>query len=119
MTSDALQTTIDSLDDLLDQERAALLRGELDKLQRLYEYKVRLIDQLRVLDLENSDDLRPLSDKIDRNQSLLSSALEGIRAVTRRLDAVRQARENLETYGADGKRTSLGTRAGKALEKRA
>lgn len=119
MTSSALQDTIDSLDDVLEQERQALLHGELDKLQRLYDYKARLIDQLRVLDLEDAEDIQPLTEKLNRNQSLLNSALEGIRAVTRRLDAVRQARETLETYDADGKRNTLGSRSGRTLTKRA
>ena len=119
MNSDRIQATIDDLDDLLDDERQALLAGELENIARLHDRKTQLIEELRQLDLKDQEKLRDLSKKVGRNQELLSSALDGIRAVARRLSDVRQAREKIETYDASGKKQSISTSIQKNLEKRA
>lgn len=119
MKNDAIQTTIDALDELLDDERRALLSGELDKIARLHDRKTKLIDDLNELDLRDQEQIRDLSRKVGRNQELLTSALDGIRAVARRLAAVRHVREHLDTYDAEGKKSTISTGVKKELEKRA
>ena len=110
---------IDQLDRLLESERLALLNGELDKLSVFHAEKVTLIDALNKLDVRDQQRLRNLSAKVGRNQDLLNSAADGIRAVARRLAAVRRVRENLETYDEKGKRKAIDPTASRALEKRA
>ena len=119
MTNEGIQDTIDALDDLLDAERKALLAGELDKISRLHERKTALVEQLRVQDLQDQAQMTSLTGKIDRNQALLSSALDGIRSVATRLAAVRHVRETLETYDANGLKKAIKPQAEKSLEKRA
>lgn len=119
MQHEQIQATVDALDELLDDERRALLTGELDKISRLHERKTKLIDELNTLDLKDQEKLRSLSEKVGRNQELLNSALDGIRAVARRLAAVRRVRENLETYDAKGQKKSIKSVVERSLEKRA
>ncbi|MEO9895921.1 MAG: flagellar biosynthesis protein FlgN [Paracoccaceae bacterium] len=119
MTVNEIQTTIDELDLLLDREREALLAGELEVLSGIHDTKTTLIDRLNKLDVEDHDTLVALREKVGRNQDLLNSALEGIRAVSKRLAAVRRVRSKLETYTASGEKTEVETQTDHALEKRA
>lgn len=117
--SEKIKETVGALDDLLEDERDALLAGALDRIADLHDRKTELIETLHLLDLQDQQQLSELSQKLDRNQALLSSALDGIRSVAQRLAAVRQVRENLDTYGSDGQRKSVKTKVEKSLEKRA
>lgn len=119
MKNEQIQDTISALDELLDAERRALLSGELDKIARLHDRKSALVEDLSKLDLKDQEQLRDLSQKVGRNQELLTSALDGIRAVAKRLAAVRHVRENLETYDERGKKNTVATNVKKTLEKRA
>ena len=119
MTLNNIQQTINDLDQLLDQEREALLAGELEVLSEIHESKANLIDRLNELDVEDQETLAQLREKVGRNQDLLNSALEGIRAVSRRLAAVRRVRAKLETYTATGQKSEIETQTEHALEKRA
>ena len=111
--------TIDALDDLLDQERLALLSGDFQKISEIHERKTGLIDDLAQLEIEDREQLVLLNDKVQRNQAMLNSAVEGIRAVARRLTAVRRIKDSLETYDATGQRTSHDVKTDRSLEKRA
>ena len=46
MADDPIDDTVNALDDLLDQERAALLAGDLDKIARTLDLKEDLITRL-------------------------------------------------------------------------
>ena len=116
---DEIQDTIDALDDLLDKERAALLDGNLETVGRLHLRKEALIDQLNRQDVAQATDMGALHLKVSRNQALLGSALQGVRAVSRRLAAIRRVRQSLETYDASGRRQSVDLKPGGSLEKRA
>ena len=119
MTHDRHQDTIDYLDDLLDQERAALLQGNLDEIARLHPRKEHLIDGLNHPDMSNLEGLTELNFKLERNQTLLDNALDGVRSVARRLAAIRRVRQSLETYDSSGRKTSVILAADSSVEKRA
>lgn len=119
MTTERMSTLFAALDDLLEDERDALLNGRLESIAALHDRKSELIEELRHLDLKDQQKLSQLGQKLDRNRALLSSALDGIRAVIQRLADVRQVREGLETYGADGQRKLIKTPGEQSLEKRA
>lgn len=119
MTQDSLQSTIDSLDDLLDAERRALIAGKLDEISRLHDRKEMLIGDLNRRDADERESLLELNQKLQRNQALLNNALAGIRSVARRLAAIRRVRQSLETYDSSGRKTSVETRVERSLEKRA
>ena len=119
MTINEIQATIDDLDQLLDREREALLTGELEILSGIHDTKSELIDQLNRLDVQDQERLATLREKVGRNQDLLNSALEGIRAVSKRLAAVRRVKSKLETYTASGEKAQVETQTDRTLEKRA
>lgn len=119
MQDSSLQDTIDALDDVLDQERVALLDGNLDLVGRLVVRKGALSDALTGDYPPNSELISALSIKANRNQILLGSALEGIQRVTDRLGTMRRIRTSLETYDAQGQRKRVEMRVKGKVEKRA
>lgn len=119
MTEDDLQSRIDALDDLLDAEREALLQGKLDEVSRLHVRKEQLIDDLSCHAFPDPDGIGDLRAKVERNQALLDSALEGVRSVARRLAAIRRVRRSLDTYDSLGHKLSVDVQSPRSLEKRA
>ena len=119
MTPENLQTTIDAMDDLLDDERRALLEGNLDEISRLHDRKEQLIDVLNKLDADENASLVSLNAKLERNQALLNTALGGIRSVARRLAAIRRVRQSLDTYDSKGRKKSVEMGVDRSFEKRA
>ncbi|WP_390911604.1 flagellar biosynthesis protein FlgN [Pseudosulfitobacter sp. SM2401] len=116
---DMIQDTIDSLDDLLDAERAALLTGDIDQIGRLMAQKESLIDTLNDQEAVDRSELEHLNSKVERNQELLHSALDGIRTVARRLATMRRIRKTLETYDAQGRKNSIVLHQEQTVERRA
>lgn len=117
--SDAAQDAIDALDDVLDDERAALLVGNLDDVARLHARKERLIAKLVDLDVQSEAQFIPLNQKVERNQALLNAALDGIRSVSRRLATIRRVRQSLDTYDALGRKQTVEVHITGSVEKRA
>ncbi|KEJ97162.1 FlgN protein [Pseudosulfitobacter pseudonitzschiae] len=119
MSNETVEDTVNALDDLLDQERGALLAGDLDRIARTLDLKQSLIDRLNELDVADRSSLAALNAKVMRNQSLLNSALDGIRAVTRRLATMRRIRSSLDIYDAQGKKNEIALTPNRSVEKRA
>lgn len=117
--TDIAQSLIDELDDVLDQERQALLQGDLEDLARLMTLKEGLIDRLNKIDALTRDDLDAVQGKVTRNQALLTSAMEGIRAVADRMADLRRVRRGLETYDRAGRKKEVGIQTAPSVEKRA
>lgn len=115
----SLLTVLSELDDLLDRERACLLAGDLSGLSRILREKERIIDTLNSLLPESDPGLDALKDKALRNQALLDTAVEGIRAVANRVSALRRVRDTLETYDKSGRKTSFDAQPRGRVEKRA
>lgn len=116
------RSTIDivhALDDLLEEERSALLSGNLDTIARLVARKEELIDELSVLDHEEHEGMRALAIKVNRNQQLLEHAMEGIRGVASRLSEMRRLKNTLDTYDAKGTKQEITINRERNLEKRA
>lgn len=114
-----IQDTINALDDLLDAERRALLDGDLDEISRLMKHKEALIEALNTQEATDRAELDSLNSKVERNQELLNSALDGIRTVARRLAAMRRIRGSLDTYDAHGNKNAIDLRNNGSVEKRA
>ena len=98
--SSEIGSIMDSLNDLLEAERAALLAGNLEKLTSMAERKEALIEALNAAEQTDLELLQELDSKVKRNQTLLNGALDGIRTVARRMAAFRRVRGSLETYDA-------------------
>ena len=119
MTKTNPQDLIDELDTILDQERRALVQGELEKLEPLMTRKEILIGDLnQISELERAA-LSHVQGKVARNQVLLDSAMDGIRAVAARVAELRRVRKGLDVYDQSGRKTRYGTRGATTLEKRA
>ncbi len=110
---------IKALEDLLDLERTALVQGDLGDLGRLTPEKENLIGAINELNVLDSDDLIRVQKKVARNQALLTSAAEGIRAVADRMSELRRVRQEFSTYDASGQRSGFAVRGRAKLEKRA
>lgn len=119
MQSDNRRVQAQALEEIVEQERSALLEGDLERLSQMLPRKEQLIEDLNGLEVLDSDDLIRLQAKVNRNQSLLSSAAEGIRAVADRMAELRKVRQEFTTYDATGQRTGHAVRHAAKLEKRA
>lgn len=117
--TDEIKTLIGSLDDVLDAERAALIKGELDLLSNLAIRKEALIEALNQAEMADIEALRLLDRKVKRNQDLLNNALEGIRKVARRMAAFRRVQASLETYDKDGAKSVIDINPETSVERRA
>lgn len=119
MSKPTAQQLIDDLDQILDRERTALMEGDLGKLEDLYAKKEKIIGKLNAdPDLEQGT-LAQVQTKVARNQDLLESAMDGIRAVAARMAELRRIRKGLDVYDQAGRRTRYGTRNLGKLEKKA
>jgi flagellar biosynthesis/type III secretory pathway chaperone len=110
---------IKSLEEVLDLERSALVDGDLERLNHMVPEKEKLIGAINDLQVLSSDDLLRVHKKVERNQALLDSAAEGIRAVASRMAELHRVRQEFSTYGADGQRNGFAVRSQVKLEKRA
>jgi flagellar biosynthesis/type III secretory pathway chaperone len=111
--------TVSALNDLLEDERDALLKGDLDRITSMLEPKETLIATLAELPDQEPDSIQMLNAKVRRNQLLLDGALEGIRAVTKRIAALHHTAGTLSTYGSDGSRKLIDSEGDGSVEKRA
>lgn len=120
MTSQTPETDLfGALDSLLERERAALIQGHLTDLPELLSEKETLLDQIAGLEGAERHRIESLQGKALRNQSLLDSALLGIRNVASRFATLRRIRKTLETYDEFGQKTALPTAPESKVEKRA
>lgn len=117
MLNDTLDIA-DALEDLIDKERAAILAGALDEMGRIAAEKERILEG-RALSAPNQNTLDRLRRKAARNQQLLTAAIRGVRAVSSRLDVLRNGPGEMNTYDRAGQRTTLNSRHQGALHRRA
>ena len=118
-TLDQSTRIIQQLDLILEEERDALLRGDLSQIVALMLKKEQLVDALNALSATASGDLIAVQGKLSRNQALLDGALQGIRTVAARLAAHRRIRRSLDTYDQNGHKRSIPGDIAHHLEKRA
>jgi len=107
MTAKSNVVASEELSELLDAEREALLKGDLEKLNALLVSKEALIEAMNAVPQTDLTTMQMLDSKVKRNQLLLDGALEGIRAVAVRMARLREVKGALETYGGDGKRHDI------------
>lgn len=119
MSDGTLTDTIKELDALLEEERLALLSGELLRISELMREKEALIDALNANNALKQTELDPVHSKLRRNQELFDHALAGVRSVTERLTTLRRLRKALDTYTADGERSTILEASDNKLERRA
>ncbi|MEP1767163.1 MAG: flagellar biosynthesis protein FlgN [Sulfitobacter sp.] len=113
------KTEIEKLATLLEQERLLLLDGNLEGLGKLLPEKEKLMDGLLEGEETPAQVFLPLEGKLNQNQLLLNGAMEGIRAVSERLAALRHVRTSLDTYDANGRRQQVTMQGKSQVEKHA
>lgn len=119
MANNPTRELISKLDRLLNAEHEYLLQGKLDEIGRLTSEKETIVEELNLKARNKDAGLKSLHGKIVRNQRLLTSASQGIRAVSNRMANLRRVRSGLETYDRSGNRKTFGNQATQTLEKRA
>lgn len=92
----------DAMIDLLEREKAAILSGRFDVLERLETEKARLMASLPMHGADATS-LRAVRSAAERNAALLGAMAKGIRRAQTILSACR-APVPLVTYGRDGQR---------------
>lgn len=105
------------LNDLLDQEKEAILSGKLGKLEEIAQKKIDLIGSSAVAPGGVSE-LSDLRRKAARNEILLQMAAEGIRDVARRMGAMADVRSGLKTYDRTGKSMQNISEAARTVKRR-
>lgn len=98
---------LDRIEALLEEERAALLAGRLDRLVPLLAEKERLAGRLGKTAGVSADRLGRLARLAARNQALVEAALTGLGRAAARVAACRGGAGRLDTYDVRGVRQSL------------
>ncbi len=106
------------LDALLDDERAALLGGDLGRVGTCVPEKERLVQALNDK-MDRRQDLGALQAKMIRNQGLLDGALQGIRSVAARIASYREIRKSMDTYDGQGRKHTIPGEVMRTVHKRA
>ncbi len=104
---------------LIEEERLALLNGDLDSIAEIIERKRELITQFAENPPDSVKDIEPFRLQLRRNQMLYDHALAGLRNVADRLGTLRKLRKSLDTYDARGQRQSIDSAKENQLERRA
>jgi len=101
-----LSVASDDLEDLLERERAAVLAGRFDLLERLGDEKERLV---RIVDRDGAtpETLARLRAETERNGLLLEAMRSGVMAAQARVQAMQQPKEPLQTYDASGHKKNI------------
>jgi flagellar biosynthesis/type III secretory pathway chaperone len=110
---------IDPIESLIDEERAALLAGDLERLARLLDRKESLLSAIAAVEFHDMAAIERIKSKLARNQTLLESAMAGIRSVHDRLRLLRETRDALRTYDSSGQERRIESRPGRHVERRA
>ena len=104
---------------LLDQEKEAVLSGDLQQLPHLLTQKEKLFSQIAEkpdLDLAL---LSRLQQKTEHNQKILDAAMLGIRAASDRMSDIKSNGSGLKTYSPQGVRAQISGVQTRSFEKRA
>lgn len=96
------------LGDLLDEERHAVLAGDMVALERIGQLKVKAAEAIRSAGTSIDPDLKKnILDKAAHNQQLLSAASEGLKTAMARLDDLASATSQAKTYRSDGSHADM------------
>lgn len=114
-TSEAVTAELSAL---IEEERAALVGGELDKLETLMERKEAMVSALSTLQLD-AKTVAPLREGLRYNTELYEQSLAGLRNVSERISLFNRLRKSMDTYTAEGHKKAVGVDESHRLERRA
>ncbi len=101
------QNIVDAFKDHLDREKAMILKGDLDGVDRLSREKVRLLTRVGRAQVDHVT-LENLRGRAERNNRLLAASARGFRTVQEHLKQLADMPATLQTYDRDGQRATLG-----------
>ncbi len=101
--------------DVLARERAYLLSGRYEELERIQAHKTAALARLR--GMRDDRKLKAIRDQLVANNTLLEAAAHGFRTARDRVRDIRQSAGRFQTYQRNGARTDHNTTGG-ALEQR-
>lgn len=108
---------VKELEEILEQEKAALLTGHYDVLGPLEQQKEHALGLLNTGNTSKAA-LSHIHIRISKNQELLKAAISGISVARDRIDALKNVQNSLSVYDHAGKMEMVMTRSG-AVEKKA
>ena len=114
----AVKQLSERLSTALDQEYAALLDGDLEKIAKIGAEKVQVLEEIgkqSVVDMKRFVHLR---EHLLRNQLLTQSAIAGMRKAVSRSKEINDVTTVLRTYGSNGQKSGVKMRFGQTLSKR-
>jgi hypothetical protein len=89
------------LRDILVKERSATLNGEFDALNRIAKEKEKALTMLAPSDL-SEEELRTISVEILRNQSIMESAIMGVKSAYAHIVSSKIASQQFSVYNRNG-----------------
>lgn len=98
-----MNPTLAKFEQLLKEERQAILRGDFDHVARLGRVKEKTLQRLIDAQLPKAD-VAPIQIALQQNHSLIDAALKGVRDAIGTLREIRTLHENFASY------SDLGTR---------
>ena len=108
------KSVADRLARLLEEERTALLAGDLEQVGAMAAEKESLAHSFHDT---NSAALSALANDLARNGALLAAAKDGVTTVLTTLNNQREARNTLSTYDSQGRAATI-SQASKGTERR-
>ena len=106
------------LDDLLEKEYHALLSGKIDDIEALGVEKMEVLERIEALNEHEMSKFLVFRERLLRNQSLAESAIAGMRKAILRTKDVSDVSTGLRTYGPNGQKQRVTTKAPQILSKR-
>jgi len=102
-----MQERLEQLKDLLAEDRAALTSGQFSTLNVRSSAMDEIVSELEteqyLADETNAHLLKEILSLANRNSSLLLAGIEGTKAAREKIEMIRRATSQLNTYSRDGK----------------
>lgn len=117
-----MQKRLSQLKELLLQDRSSLLAGDFSALSENSATINAVVSELEQSLEAGDQEFRPLLEEVQslakRNASLLTAGIEGTKAAKEKVEMIRRATSQLNTYTIDGNVEDVSLQSGK-IEKRA
>lgn len=98
---------VQALTELLEKERAAILKAEFSTLAQVSGSKMSLM-KLVAKSSATASELESLKSLTERNSKLLTASAQGFKAARKRLSMLRAPRPTFQTYGPSGSKSDIG-----------
>ena len=107
-----------ALENTRENEYHALLSGSLAEIEKLGAEKLELLERIGALPERDIGEFTVFRDRLFRNQNLAQSAIKGMRKAIMRTKDVADVSMGLRTYGVNGQKQHVPTKASGVLSKR-